>query len=77
MSAIALFGALTLGVPHLQDTAAVSLAEKKSPSPSGVKLAAPFCWVRRFLFSFMRSNVASVHDTRTNMSSMLICVHRP
>ena len=45
MSAIALaFGALTLGVPHLQDTAAASLAEKKSPSPSGVKLAAPFWW---------------------------------
>jgi len=45
VSAIALaFGALTLGVPHLQDTAAASLAEKKSPSPSGVKLAAPFWW---------------------------------
>ena len=45
MAAIALaFGALSLGIPHLQDTAATSLTQKKSPSPSGINLAAPFWW---------------------------------
>ena len=59
MSAIALaFGALTLGVPHLQDTAAVSLAEKKSPSPSGVKLAAPFWWGQQEKYEWTNDGVS-------------------